>query len=80
LLTDTKADDLLPSASLIFRPASGAGVYTLLLIKSQSTTKGARSYYADVVCADANGGVHSGSGGAGNIVTELSNFKIVQNQ
>jgi hypothetical protein len=72
LLTDTKADDQLPSASLIFKPASGAGVYTLLLIKSQSTTKGVRVYSVEVRCADANGGSSDS--------TRLSNFKIVQNQ
>ena len=76
LLTDTKADDLLPSASLIFRPASGAGVYTLLLMKSQSTTKGFLHYYAEVNCADANGVGHIG----GNTPTELSNLRVVQNQ
>lgn len=55
LLADTKEGDVLPSAGLTFKPVTGASVYTLLVIKSQSTTKGIQGYSATMHCLDAKG-------------------------
>lgn len=55
LLTDANEVDLLPSLGLTFLPANGAGGYTLLVIKSQSTTKGVEGYSATMHCLDATG-------------------------
>lgn len=55
LSTDTNDGDGVASPGVTFKPKNGSGVYTLIVSKSASATKGIERYQATIHCLDAKG-------------------------